>query len=178
MTPRPDLTARQRSPHPIDRRHARRGESAGGYDVTNPLTLAPGLETERTRYPGTENDGMIIRDRKPFYSATLYTPAGISWVNWTEAGPPRAELHMDTDQWRPEAGSSSSRYPFVPGSPTGGMHTMIPSGPASSRQTAPRFVDSGNPQMRGARTDRLSPARYAGQSYSQTTAVQGTGRLR
>lgn len=160
-------------PGPGGRGYPRRGRSAGGYDTAVPRTLAPGIETELPRYPATENDRLIRRGRLPFYSATLYRAAGNSWVNWTEAGPPRAELHMSTRQHRPEAGGSRSRYPFIPGAPTGGRHTMIPSGPGSVNQTVPRYGASGNPQMTGGRQDRLAPARYSGQSYSQTTAVQG-----
>lgn len=173
MSSTPELTARQRSPHPIDKRSARRGESAGGYDRSMPMTLAPGLETELARYPGTEYDGRIQRDRVPFYSYEVRSPVGDSWVDWTAAGPPRAELHMRTTQWRQEAGYGATRYPVMPGSPTGGMHTMIPSGVS---RTTPRFVET--PQMRGARINRLSSSRYTGQSYSQTTAVQGSGNRR
>lgn len=171
--PTPDLSARQRSPHPIDKRSMRRMESGGGYDTTHPLTLAPGLETELTRYPGTEYDAGVRRDRMPFYSVGVRSAVGDSWVNWTAAGPPRAELHMRTTQWRQEAGRGSTRYPVVPGSPTGGMHTMVKSG---VDRTLPRFQET--QQMRGARINRLASSRYTGQSYSQTTAVQGSGNRR
>ena len=171
--PMPELSARQRQAPPINRTHARLGRSGGGYDVAVPRTLAPGMETELARFPGTTNDAELMRQRIPFYSFGQYRAAGDSWVNWTAAGPPRAELHMGTATIRPEAGASRSRFPFVPGSPTGGMHTMIPSGPGSIAATLPRY-QSGNPQMRGARQDRLASARYNGQSYSQTTRVQGS----
>lgn len=169
----PALSQRQRAAPPIDRRSYRRGLAAGGYDVSVPRTLAPGLESELARYPGTSNDSRVQRERIPWYSVGQYRPAAESWVNWTEAGPPRAELHMRTTEYRPEAGSSTSRYPFIPSAPTGGRHTMIPSGPGGTPMTRERYVGAGLPQMRGARTDRLSSARYTGQSYSQTTAVQG-----
>lgn len=161
------MSLRQRSPHPIDKRSARRGESGGGYDTAHPMTLAPGLETELPRYPATVYDGQIIRERRPFYSALVRSSVGNSWVDWTAAGPPRAELHMRTTEWREEQGASASRFPTVD-TPTGGRHTMVHSG---VKITTPRFVET--PQMQGARINRLSNARYAGQSYSQTTAVQG-----
>jgi hypothetical protein len=163
---------RQRATPPIDRRHNRRGLSGGGYDTAHPMTIAPGIESELPRYPGTTNDAEIHRDRAPWYNMPDYPTVGNGWVNWTLAGPPRAELHMRNATWRPMEGNSRSRFPFLPQSPTGGMHTMIPSGPGSVRQTAPRY-QSGNPQMQAARVDRLAGARYAGQSYSQTTSVQG-----
>ena len=162
------LTARQRSPHPIERRSMRRLESAGGYDTAHPLTLAPGLETELPRYPGTSFDSGVRRDRMPWYSVSVRSPVGDSWVDWNGAGPPRAELHMRTTEWRAEAGASTSRYPFIPGSPTGGRHTMTKAG---VDRTLPRYVETS--QMQGARINRLSSSRYTGQSYSQTTAVQG-----
>lgn len=169
----PELTARQRSPHPIDKRSMRRGESAGGYDTSTPMTLAVGLETELARYPGTLYDEGVRRDRMPFYSVGVRSAVGDSWVDWTAAGPPRAELHMRTTEWRQEAGRGSTRYPVVPGSPTGGMHTSVRSG---VDRTLPRFQET--QQMRGARINRLSSSRYSGQSYSQTTAVQGSGNRR
>ena len=83
------LTQRQRTAPPIDRWSARRGESAGGYDQTSPRTLAPGLDTELARYPGTVNDGQIMRDRGPFYMAPRYLPPPVTWISWTAAGPTR-----------------------------------------------------------------------------------------
>lgn len=168
-----ELSARQRSAPPIDKRHARRGPAGGGYDTSRPLTLAPGLETELARYPGTTGDSAITRDRRPFYSHTEYVPPPVTWVNWTAAGPQRAELHMRTVDLRRERGTSAGRYPYVPSSPTGGMHTMTPGVPSLTQQ---RYVGAGLPQMRGARINRLAPARYSGQSYSQTTSVQGGSR--
>lgn len=168
MSPDAALTARQRSPHPIDRRHLRRGLAAGGYELAEPMTLAPGLETELPRYPGTVYDTGVIRERRPFYSALARSPVGDSWVDWTAAGPARAELHMRTTEWRCEAGYGATRYPVIPGSPTGGRHTMTPSAVA---RTVPRYQET--QQQTGARINRLSSSRYAGQSYSQTTAVQG-----
>lgn len=168
--PRSDLTQRQRAAPPINRTSLRRGLSGGGYDTAHPLTLAVGLETELARYPGTAYDQGVQRGRVPFYSATVRSAVGDSWVDWTAAGPARAELHMSTQEWRREQGGS--RYPFIPGSPTGGRHTMIPSGVS---RTVTRYVAGQIPQMTGARVNRLSSARYSGQSYSQTTAVQGGG---
>jgi hypothetical protein len=170
------IERRQRATPPIDRRSPRRGLAPGGYDKPDPRTIAPGIETELPRYPGTTNDAEIVRDKVPWYSISDPPTVGDSWVNWTAAGPPRAELHMRNVTWRNMVGNSRSRFPYMPLSPTGGMHTMIPSGPASSRQTPQRF-QSGNPQMMPARQDRLASARYAGQSYSQTTRMQG-GRQR
>lgn len=164
------MTARQRATPPADKWHNRRGVSGGGYDTAIPLTLAPGMENEQARYPNMTTQDDVSYQRGPFYSAECRSPVGNGWVDWTAAGPPRAELHMRCWTWREEEGTSASRYPYIPSSPTGGRHTMTPT---AVTRTMPRFVESGLPQMTSARVDRLSSARYAGQSYSQTTAVQG-----
>lgn len=164
------LSARQRTVPPIDRWSARGHgqESGGGYDMTSPRTLAPGLDSELARYPGTVFDSEVLRDRGPFYEVPRYTPPADNWVNWTKAGPTRPELHMRCVTLRDMVGNSASRFPYVAGSPTGGMHTM---GTAGVARTVDRYVTT--PQMVGARTDRLAPAVYASQTYSQTTRVQG-----
>jgi len=161
------LTERQRTAPPIDRWSARRGESGGGYDTTSPRTLAPGIDNQLHRYPGTVFDGQIMRDRGPFYMQPRYTPPADGWVNWTEAGPTRPELHMRNATLRTMVGNSNSRYPTI-SSPTGGMHTMITPGVA---RTVQRYVTA--PQMTGARINRLAPGQYSGQTYSQTTRIQG-----
>jgi hypothetical protein len=168
--PEADLSARQRATPPSDRWHLRRGLSAGGYDTSNPMTLAPGMENDLARYPGTVYDGAVSRDRQPYYHAEVRGNVGDGWVNWTAAGPTRAELHMRTTEYRRESGFGSRRFPFIADSPTGGRHTMTPT---STAYTTPRFVNGQVPQMTAARINRLSSARYAGQSFSQTTAVQG-----
>lgn len=168
MSTDPALSQRQRAAPPIDRWHARRGLSAGGYDTTHPMTLAPGMDNDQARYPGTTQDSALRRDKTPWYHVGVKGNVGDGWVNWTAAGPPRGELHMRTQTWRDEQGGT--RFPFIPSSPTGGRHTMVPS---ATTYTTPRYVDSGLPQMRGARINRLAAARYAGQSFSQSTAVQG-----
>lgn len=167
------LSQRQRAAPPIDRWHARRGNASGGYDTSHPMTLAPGMENSQARYPGTEFDSAVRRDKGPFYHVEQKGNVGDGWVNWTAAGPPRAELHVRTDTYRVWA--KGGRFPFDPNSPTGGRHTMVPS---ATTYTTPRYVDSGLPQMRGTRQNRLSAARYSGQSYSQTTAVQGRSTRR
>lgn len=165
------LTQRQRTPPPIDRWSARRGPSSGGYDFTVGRTLAPGIDDERDRTPPGALDRGVMWDRTPWMHREERSPVGDGWVNWTAAGPVRAELHMRNMTYRREAGSDHGRFPYVPGSPTGGMHTMYP---GAVRRTVPRYQDT--PQMRGARTDRLSPARYTGQTFSQTTEMQGGRR--
>jgi hypothetical protein len=164
------LTSMQRAAPPIDRWSARRLESAGGYEVADPRTLAVGLEDEKARYPGDEFDSEIVRDRHSYYQQPRMPRVGDGWVNWTAAGPLRPELHQRSVSWRNMVGNSASRFPVV-ATPTTGMHTMGPSGVA---RTVPRFVTT--PQMTAARPFRLSPGQYSGQTYSQTTKIQGRGR--
>lgn len=161
------LTQRQRTAPPMDRWSARRMESAGGYDTTSPRTLAPGIDNTMARYPGDVFDTQIIRDRGPYYQQAMYLPPANNWVNWTAAGPPRPELHVRQATLREMQGNTRSRYP-VTNSPSTGMHTEVPAGVA---RTVPRFVQT--PQMVPGRYDRLRPGQYAGQTYSQTTQIQG-----
>lgn len=168
------LTRRQRAaPDAYDRVHTRRGLSRGGRDVAEPRTLAVGLEDELARTPARIFDGLLRRDRWPWMHRETRSAVGNGWVNWTEAGPVRAELHTRNSTYRQEVGATASRFPYIPGSPTGGMHTMVT--PAVKR-TVQRYVAS--PQMVGARRDRLSPGRYNNQTYSQMTTLQGGARGR
>jgi hypothetical protein len=164
-----DLSYRQRDEAPADRRSARRLESGGGYDQPSPRTLAVGIEDERARYPGTVNDSLIVRDRGPYYHQPRYIPPPVTWISWTKAGPWRPELNMRCATLRTMVGNSESRYPVID-SPTSGMHTM---GPAGTARTLPRYVQT--QQMVPERQFRLAPGQYSGQTYSQTTRIQGSG---
>lgn len=171
MGTNPYLSWRQRQRPPIDRAHARLGPSSGGIDRFQAMTLAPGMDSELARYPGDANDGGITRDRIPFYERDRFIPPGQSWVDWTNAGPRRPELHMRQMSYMREQGSSRSRFPTVADSPTGGLHTSVPS---TTSRTVPRYVET--PQMRATGQDRLAPGQYSGQTYSQTTRVLGGRR--
>lgn len=165
------LTQRQRTPPPIDRWSARRGPSAGGVDYAVGRTLARGIDDELDRVTTGSLDKGVMWDRTPWMHREERSPVGDGWVNWTEAGPVRPELHMRNMTYRRMAGNDKGRFPYIPGSPTGGMHTMVRPAVAG---TVARYQDM--PQMRGARVDRLSPARYSGQTYSQVTQLQGGRR--
>jgi hypothetical protein len=170
MTASRYLVDRQRASVPVDRRTMRRGESGGGVQVANARTLAVGIEDERARYPATVFDTQIIRDRGPYIQKDRARAAGDNWVNWSTSGPVRPSMHQRNTTFRTMVGNSASRFPFVD-TPTGGMHTMTAG--AVSR-TVPRYVTV--PQMVGARIGRLQPGQYAGQTYSQTTRLQGRPR--
>lgn len=184
---------RQREPVPFDKRPIRRRNSTG--DQPKQLirrTLAAGMDSESTRYPGTVNDTTIRRQQMPWYPMDTYTPAGDSWVNWTAAGPCRPELHMRDATYRLMQGNSRTRqllYPeegpavTAPGyrttpdgriiQPTTNIRVGLHTDPKrAARITVERYTNK-NPRMTTARQDRLRSGQYTGQSYSQTTRVQG-----
>ncbi len=156
------LSDMQRSTPPMDRRTPRRGKSGGG------VSLADGPRfLDNPIGPGTVFDRGILRDRGPWLHIERMIPAPQSWVNWTKAGPVRAELHASNATYRRLQGASNSRYPVV-NTPTTGRHSTVPS--VASR-TMPRYQSV--PQMIPPRQDRLSSSKYNGQTYSQTTRAQG-----
>lgn len=124
------------------------------------------------RYPGYTQDGGIRRDRTPWFPTDTRSGVGTGTVDWTMSGPPRPELHMRNVTVRTMAGTSRTRALASPLDRSIGLHSATVTTP---RGNITRYK-AGKPTMRGTRTDRLSPARYAGQSYSQTTLVQGARR--
>lgn len=183
----------QREPVPFNTRPVRRRNSTGGE--TPELirrTLVAGMDGEAARFPGTVNDTLIRRQQQPWFPQESYVPAGDSWVNWTAAGPIRESLHMRDATYRLMVGNSRTRNLQNPGGdqietapgyrstadgriiqPTHrvsvGLHTD-PKRPALA--TVERYTNR-NPRMTTARQDRLRSGQYTGQSYSQTTRVQG-----
>lgn len=161
----PQLTARQRAQLPIDRWGARRGLSTGGAaPPMRPMTIAPGLVDKSVRDPGTTNDDLVVRDRGSWYHRSYAIPAGVSMISWTDAGPDRPILHVAQQTLATQVGTSASRYPYLPESPTGGMHTMAPHAVV---RTSARYRTT--QQMMPPRQDRLASGQYRGQSYSATT---------
>lgn len=161
----------QRAPRPFNH-GPRRGLPVGGDPGRLPRTIEPfGIEDEHSRYPGDEFDTAIRRDRMPWIPAPYYIPPADGWVNWTQAGPIRPTLHMRNATLRMMQGNSNTRELQDPTNPQRGLHTNPPDAVA---RTVARYV-SGNPQMMAGRQDRLSEARYSGQSFSQTTRNQGAG---
>lgn len=174
------LRQRQRAPVPfptLEREGIRHAQSLGGAVAALPrrtvAAQAAQLETD-TRYPGDANDDRIRRDRIPWYPSDQRSGVGTGEVDWTAAGPARPELHMRNVTVRRMAGTDQTRALANPVDPTVGLHTNPAIRPSGNLQ---RYA-AGVPVMRPARTDRLSPARYNGQSYSQTTVLQGGGRRR
>lgn len=183
----------QRDPVPFNKRPIRRRNSTGGEPKLGlRRTLVAGMDGESTRYPGTVNDRGIVRQQQPWYPMDTYTPAGNSWVNWTMAGPCRPELHMRDASYRLMEGNSRTTqllnptpglavtapgYRSMPDGriiqPTTTIRVGLHTDPKrAARITVERYTNK-NPRMTTARQDRLRSGQYTGQSYSQTTRVQG-----
>lgn len=164
------LTSRQRATPPFNDEPPRRRDSQGGPVVLGyRRTLAPGMEDETTRYPGTTNDERITRDKTPWFPKDNPPRVGDSWVNWTAAGPCRPEMHQRNVTIRQMVGTSNTRNMANPLDPRVGLHTD-PKSPALG--VIQRYTN-GNPQMARPRQDRLLSGQYQGQSYSQQTLLQG-----
>lgn len=153
---------------------------------------APGIVDFSVRACGYENDGLIQRERMPWYHQgyTASDPGestnSTGLVNLLGSGTPRPALHMrDVTIIEHVQGASNTRnqdphataYGTNDGTNVGrlsgngvvhGLHSrIVGSAPATLRRT---FV---TPQQRPPRVNRLANSRNAGQSYSQTTIHQG-----
>lgn len=166
---------RQREPVPYPTRPGRLGNAAGGVPVERPGRSLGGQAAawmDDPRYYGATQDGQIRRDRTPWYPTKARSGVGTAEVDWTMAGPARPELHMRNVTVRIMAGTSRTRALANPIDPRQGLHSagiVKPSGNLGR-------LSEGRPGMQHGRTDRLSSARYRGQSWSQTTLEQGARR--
>lgn len=151
----------------------RRGNSLGGAVADLPRVTVGGQAAamaDDPRYPGAANDSQIQRDRTAWFP-TDSGPRGVGTgtVNWSLCAPPRPELHVRNVTYRRMAGTSQTRALTNPLDPTVGLHSQTPHKPSGNLE---RYV-AGGQTIKPGRLNRLSPARYAGQSYSQTTLLQG-----
>ena len=66
------------------------------------------------------------------------------------------------------------RFLQNPAAPGTGLHTYVVDDASGAIGTAARYTTpASGVRQTGRRQNRLSPARYVGQSYSQTTRTQG-----
>lgn len=150
---------------------SRGGPAFGGQG----LTIGHGLVDGLTREGCNPNEAQVQHERTPSYHQT-YLGSSHDWlVNWTDSGPVRPGLWMRQQTIRRLAGTDATRN-FDP-HPIGtfgtqdqghGMHTNPP-----QPKTGVNKNFRGRTQQQPARINRLSPAVYTGQSYSQTTQIQG-----
>lgn len=177
------MTARgmQRRTLPYDGRTWRRWDASGGQPAAGvPRTLSM-IGTSFDRAPGDLQDDRIHRDRGPLLR-TGYTVSGrdSGLVDWTNAGPIRAELGAVNSTYRVMEGTSTTAAldrPFPRGGSQmqgHGLHTNpAPPQIATAPLATQRYQKRTNPVMRPVRQDRLSNTRFNGQSFSQTTKPQG-----
>lgn len=122
-------------------------------------------------------EDQIQHERMPWYHQGYVGSNGNAWVDWTRSGPIRPSLHMLQQTVRRQQGSSATRnFDPHPVSTLGiqdqghGMHTNPP-----QSKVGVNARRANRAQQTAARVNRLSPSIYSGQSYSQTTAIQGGG---
>lgn len=166
----------QGAPVPFNRQGIRRGNSLGGA-VAALGRLVSGSQdaalTGHAPYYGATQDHQIRRDRTSWFPVDRgRSGVGNAEPDWSLAGPPRPELHTRNVTVRTMAGTSQTRAFTDPRDPTVGLHSSPKARPSGNLER----YKAGAASMKHGRTDRLSPARYSGQSYSQTTLEQGARR--
>jgi len=131
-----------------------------------------------TRERANPNEESIQHERFPFYDQDYIGSHHDTLVNWTDCGPIRPSLHMRQETINRQVGTSNTRnqdpWPITTygiQDSGHGMHTT----PEGYKQATNRNFRA-RQQQQPARINRLSPAVYTGQSYSQTTVVQGGSR--
>jgi hypothetical protein len=147
----------------------------GGAVAPNPRFTAgeqAAAIADDPRYYGATNDTTIRRDRTAWYPHKCRSGVGTAEVDWTMDAPHRPELHMRNVTVRVMAGTSQTRAFANPLDPSVGLHSNPKARPSGNIER----YKAGAQAMRPGRTDRLSSARYTGQSYSQTTLEQGARR--
>lgn len=136
-----------------------------------PQTIPHEIADQHTGYQ-QPNDQLIRRNNTPWEHIQYYVPAGLGVNNWTGAGPARPSWWMKNDTISPRSGGKV-RWLQNPAAPGTGLHTYVVDNASGSIGSAARYTDPAVPQQQARRQNRLSPSRYHGQSYSQTTQVQG-----
>lgn len=154
----------------------RRGISAGGPAYVSGVNIEGPGQVDCSTW-GDPNTAGIGHERIPFRYLAWMPGNTDALVDWTRAGPARPTLRMLQRTLDRQIGTSNTRAQdpmAVPSYGTRayghGMRSMPPPGKtgniANYRSRA---------QQQPARQDRLSRSRYLGQSYSQTTQIQGGG---
>jgi hypothetical protein len=138
--------------------------------LARPRWPAKGIDNEQMRDPGFLNDALIRRDHTPNWPTDNKHGVGDPWVNWTDCGPTRPELHSRIVNWRVMAGTSNTRYIPNPYDGTVGLHSRTARPPMGNIQR----YQAGASTIRPGRQNRLTQGTYNGQSYSQTTKMQGS----
>lgn len=140
---------------------------------SDPVTL--------TREQANANEQTISHERMPWYHTGYIGSHHDTLVNWTDCGPVRAALHNRQVTINRQVGTSATRafdphpirtYGTQDGTNGGVVHGMHTNPEPYKSAVNANF--RARQQQQPARVNRLSPAVYNGQSYSQTTVVQGS----
>lgn len=155
--------------------HALKRIGTGVQDMPAPMRpwTAWDVDDQRTHEGRPSNDALIRRDGQPQYLVQNYAPAGVQVNNWTAAGPARPTLWTARGQTLTPRQGGKVRWLQNPAAPGTGLHTAVNNDASGAVGSIGRYADPKVPQMRARRQNRLSPALYNGQSYSQTTKLQG-----
>lgn len=134
-----------------------------------------------TREQANANEQSINHERFPWYHTGYIGSNHDSLVNWDDCGPVRPSLHNRQVTINRQVGSSNTRaqdpnpirtYGTQDGTRGGQIHGLHTNPAQSKYATNANF--RARQQQQPARVNRLSPSVYTGQSYSQTTVVQGS----
>jgi hypothetical protein len=158
----------QRGRFPYDNHTVRLLDAPGGPPPpVHPRTLTNGIVNQFLRFPETSNDDLITRDRVRTFHAPYAILPGISKVSYTDAGPIPTTLRQMNFSLVRGQGTSNSRA-YDPEHTGKGLHTNPAKGKAAMNA---RY--QATQQMRPVRQYRLNPSRRSGQTFSETTRVQG-----
>lgn len=169
----PRYRPRQDETPPLD--HDLKRIGTGVQDTPAPMRpwTGPSVADERELWGAPSNDSLIRRDGVPQYLEQNWQRAGAPVNNWTAAGPARPSLWTIRQQTLTPRQGGKVRWLQNPAAPGTGLHTEVSNDASGAIGTAGRYTADNVPRMRARRQNRLSPAVYSGQSYSQTTKVQG-----
>lgn len=130
------------------------------------------IETEFVGGPDSVNDDLVYKARGPTYRVPQMIPPADP-IRWTDSGPLRPEMHFRTFEWTRWNNTSTQATRFWGYDENGkmdaskGMHTIVP------EPSTPDYNRGANKPYwwKQPRDNRLSRARYRGQSFSQLTQL-------
>jgi hypothetical protein len=137
-----------------------------------------GVGNETERYPGGWNDGSINAEHTPATYPQKYVTAGKGYNDWTSCGPSLngPGIWMRDVVVNVRQGTDNTAFmqnPELKGTGLVSQVYGVSTYAGQVTQQIARYTDPSVPQQTRRRQNRLSPARYTGQSYSQTTRIQG-----
>lgn len=136
-----------------------------------------GVGNETERYPGGWSDGNLNQEHTPFTAAQSYVAPGRGYNDWTSCGPSLngPGMWMRDVVVNRRVGTDNTSYLQNPELKGTGLVSQAYGNTTYQGQMAQQLARyQAQPNMTVRRQNRLSPARYQGQSYSQTTQMQGS----